>query len=168
MREKTSLNPRWAGGGYRAQKVVTGTIKRTLVGLFFSAFLQIPVQEKECVATNEDKICYSRTSNLFQSYKEFIGRYCNGDKNEIMNSMKAYAEVFESTFDPSCCDANISSTSSVERMNVLIFSLKNLTLIPYVLFVRKSVESSGKESGVYALLESYIVRRMLVQAIKKN
>ena len=134
---------------------------------FFSAFLQIPVQEKECVATTEDKLCYSRTSNLFQSYKDFIGRYCNNDKNEIMNSMKAYAEVFESTFDPSCCDANISSTSGVERMNVPIFSLKNLTLIPYVLFVRKSVESSGKESGVYALLESYIVRRMLVQAIKK-
>lgn len=53
-------------------------------------------------------------------------------------------------------------------MNVLIFGLKNSTLIPYVLYVRKNAKSSGEESEVFALLESYIVRRMLVQATTKN
>ena len=73
--------------------------------------------------------------------------------------MKAYAEVFESTFDPGYCDADIPSAPGVERLNVLIFGLKNSTLIPYVLYVRKNAESSGEESEVFALLESYIVRR---------
>ena len=153
---------------YWEQEVVTGRIKRTLVDLFFDALLQILVQDKKRGVTTEDKLFYSRTSNLFQSYKDFIGRYCNGDKDEILDSMKAYAEVFDSTFDPSCCDADIPSAPGVERLNVLIFGLKNSTLIPYVLYVRKNAESSGEESEVYALLESYIVRRMLVQATTKN
>lgn len=153
---------------YWEQEVVTGRIKRTLVDLFFDAFLQILVQDKRRGVTTEDKLFYSRTSNLFQSYKDFIGRYCNGDKDEILDSMKAYAEVFESTFDPGCCDADIPSAPGVERLNVLIFGLKNSTLIPYVLYVRKNAEPAGEISGVYALLESYIVRRMLVQATTKN
>ena len=153
---------------YWEQEVVTGRIKRTLVDLFFDAFLQILVQDKRRGVTTEDKLFYSRTSNLFQSYKDFIGRYCNGDKDEILDSMKAYAEVFESTFDPGCCDADIPSAPGVERLNVLIFGLKNSTLIPYVLYVRKNAESSGEESEVFALLESYIVRRTLVQATTKN
>ncbi len=153
---------------YWEQEIVTGRIKRTLVDLFFDAFLQILVQDKRRGVTTEDKLFYSRTSNLFQSYKDFIGRYCNGDNVEILDNMKAYAEAFESTFDPGYCDADIPSASGVERLNVLIFGLKNSTLIPYVLYVRKNAESSSEESKIYALLESYIVRRMLVQATTKN
>lgn len=153
---------------YWEQEIVTGRIKRTLVDLFFDAFLQILVQDKRRGVTTEDKLFYSRTSNLFQSYKDFIGRYCNGDKVEILDNMKAYAEAFEPTFDPGYCDADIPSASGVERLNVLIFGLKNSTLIPYVLYVRKNAESSSEESKIYALLESYIVRRMLVQATTKN
>lgn len=153
---------------YWEQEIITGRIKRTLVDLFFDAFLQILVQDKKRGVTTEDKLFYSRTSNLFQSYKDFISRYCNGNKVEILDNMKAYAEVFESTFDPGYCDADIPSAPGVERLNVLIFGLKNSTLIPYVLYVRKNAESSNEESKVYALLESYIVRRMLVQATTKN
>ena len=76
---------------YWEQEVVTGRIKRTLVDLFFDAFLQILVQDKRRGVTTEDKLFYSRTSNLFQSYKDFIDRYCNGNKVEILDNMKAYA-----------------------------------------------------------------------------
>ena len=153
---------------YWEQEVVTGRIKRTLVDLFFDAFLQILVQNKERGVTTEDKLFYSRTSNLFQSYKDFIARYCDGSKDEVLGAMKAYAEVFESTFDPTCCDRHVSSAPSAERMNVLIFGLKNSTLIPYVLYVRKNVESSDEQAKIFATLESYIVRRMLVRATTKN
>lgn len=150
------------------QEVVTGRIKRTLIDLFFDAFLQIMVQDKARCVTAEDKLYYSRTSNLFQSYKDFISRYCDGGKDEVLNAMNAYAAVFESTFDPTCCDRNVPPAPSTERMNVLIFGLKNSTLIPYVLYVRKSVESPDEQAKVFATLESYIVRRMLVRATTKN
>ncbi len=150
------------------QEVVTGRIKRTLIDLFFDAFLQIMVQDKARCVTAEDKLYYSRTSNLFQSYKDFISRYCDGGKDEVLNAMNAYAAVFESTFDPTCCDRNVPPAPSTERMNVLIFGLKNSTLIPYVLYVRKSVESPDEQAKVFATLESYIVRRTLVRATTKN
>ena len=153
---------------YWEQEVVTGRIKRTLIDLFFDAFLQIMVQDKARCVTAEDKLYYSRTSNLFQSYKDFISRYCDGGKDEVLNAMNAYAAVFESTFDPTCCDRNVPPAPSTERMNVLIFGLKNSTLIPYVLYVRKSVESPDEQAKVFATLESYIVRRMLVRATTKN
>ena len=76
--------------------------------------------------------------------------------------------MFESTIDPGYCDADITSAPGVARLNELIFGLKNTTLLPYVLYVRKTAESSGEESEVFALLESYIVRRTLVQATTKN
>lgn len=147
---------------------MTGRIKRTLIDLFFDAFLQIMVQDKAHGVTAEDKLYYSRTSNLFQSYKDFIARYCDGSKDEVLDAMKAYAGMFESTFDPICCDRNVPSAPSAERMNVLIFGLKNSTLIQYVLYVRKNVESPDEQAKIFATLESYIVRRMLVRATTKN
>ncbi len=153
---------------YWEQEIVTGRIKRTLIDLFFDAFLQILVQDKSHGVTTEDKLYYSRTSNLFQSYKDFISRYCNGDKGVVLEKMRPYAKVFESTFDPGYCDEAIPPTPCLERMNVLIFGLKNSTLIPYMLYIRKNVCSAIEESKIYAVLESYIVRRMLVQATTKN
>ena len=153
---------------YWEQEIVTGRIKRTLIDLFFDAFLQILVQDKSHGVTTEDKLYYSRTSNLFQSYKDFISRYCNGDKGVVLEKMRPYAKVFESTFDPGYCDEAIPPTPCLERMNVLIFGLKNSTLIPYMLYIRKNVCSAIEESKIFAVLESYIVRRMLVQATTKN
>lgn len=153
---------------YWEQEIVTGRIKRTLIDLFFDAFLQILVQDKSHGVTTEDKLYYSRTSNLFQSYKDFISRYCNGDKGVVLEKMRPYAKVFESTFDPGYCDEAIPPTPCLERMNVLIFGLKNSTLIPYILYIRKNVCSAIEESKIFAVLESYIVRRMLVQATTKN
>lgn len=153
---------------YWEQEIVTGRIKRTLIDLFFDAFLQILVQDKSHGVTTEDKLYYSRTSNLFQSYKDFISRYCNGDKGVVLEKMRPYAKVFGSTFDPGYCDEAIPPTPCLERMNVLIFGLKNSTLIPYMLYIRKNVCSAIEESKIFAVLESYIVRRMLVQATTKN
>lgn len=153
---------------YWEQEIVTGRIKRTLIDLFFDAFLQILVQDKSHGVTTEDKLYYSRTSNLFQSYKDFISRYCNGDKGVVLEKMRPYAKVFESTFDPGYCDEAIPPTPCLERMNVLIFGFKNSTLIPYMLYIRKNVCSAIEESKIFAVLESYIVRRMLVQATTKN
>ena len=56
----------------------------------------------------------------------------------------------------------------IERINVLIFGLKNSTLIPYVLYMRKNVASAIEEAKVFSTLESYIMRRMVVHATTKN
>ena len=153
---------------YWDQEIVTGRIKRSLIDLFFDAFLQITVQDKEFAVSSEDKIAYSRTGNLFQSYKDFITRYCNGNKKLILQRMKPYAELFEETFRPEACDETMPAMPGMDRINVLIFGLKNSTLIPYVLYLRKKVRSSIEETEILRTLESYIMRRMVVRATTKN
>lgn len=152
---------------YWDQEIVTGRIKRSLVDLFFDSFLQISVQDKVYGVSAEDKIAYSRTGNLFQSYKDFISRYCSGDKSAILRKMKPYAELFESTFKPEHCLEAMPAHPGIERMNVLIFGLKNSTLIPYILYVRNNV-SAAEEAAIFSTLESYIMRRMVVHATTKN
>lgn len=153
---------------YWDQEIVTGRIKRSLIDLFFDAFLQITVQDKEFAVSSEDKIAYSRTGNLFQSYKDFITRYCNGNKKLILQRMKPYAELFEETFRPEACGETMPAMPGMERINVLIFGLKNSTLIPYVLYLRKNVRSSIEKTEILRTLESYIMRRMVVRATTKN
>lgn len=105
------------------------------------------------------KTRYYVKPNLLQANASF---FVTDPKGTLIREMgSALAEL-------GYCDADIPSASGVERLNVLIFGLKNSTLIPYVLYVRKNAESSSEESKIYALLESYIVRRMLVQATTKN
>ncbi|MBF0966087.1 DUF262 domain-containing HNH endonuclease family protein [Corynebacterium argentoratense] len=153
---------------YWEQEIVTGRIKRSLIDLFFDAFLQITVQDKVFAVSSEDKITYSRTGNLFQSYKDFIVRYCGGDKKLLLERMKPYAELFEKTFRPEACGETMPAMSGMERINVLIFGLKNSTLIPYVLYLRKNASSHNEEIEMLRTLESYIMRRMVVRATTKN
>lgn len=152
---------------YWDQEIVTGRIKRSLIDLFFDSFLQISVQDKAYGVSAEDKIAYSRTGNLFQSYKDFISRYCFDDKSAILGKMKPYAELFESTFKPEHCLEAMPGHSGIERMNVLIFGLKNSTLIPYILYVRNNA-SATEEAAIFSTLESYIMRRMVTHATTKN
>lgn len=151
---------------YWNQEVTTGHTKRTLIDIFFDAFLQILVQNKSLGVSTEDKVYYSRTTNLFQSYKYLIDKYYKNDKKAVLNRMKPYARSFESAFNPAYCNEAIPATPSIERINVLIFGLKTSTLIPYVLYVHQNAESEEKD--IFAILESYIVRRIVVQAPTKN
>lgn len=152
---------------YWNQEVTTGRTKRTLIDIFFDAFLQILVQNKKLGVSTGDKLNYSRTRNLFQSYKDLIYFYYGDNKDAVLNEMKPYAQSFESIFNPHYCDEAIPAKPSLERMNVLIFGLKNSTVIPYVLYVHQNADST-EESKIYAILESYIVRRMIDQAPTKN
>lgn len=152
---------------YWNQEVTTGRTKRTLIDIFFDAFLQILVQNKKLGVSTGDKLNYSRTRNLFQSYKDLIYFYYGDNKDAVLNEMKPYAQSFESIFNPHYCDEAIPAKPSLERMNVLIFGLKNSTVIPYVLYVHQNADSN-EESKIYAILESYIVRRMIDQAPTKN
>ena len=153
---------------YWEQEIVTGRLKRSLIDLFFDAFLQINVQNRRFGVTAEDKLYYSRTSNLFLSYKDFISRYCRGDKVFLLEKMKPYARKFEESFNPELCNTDVSSVPGIERINVVIFGLKTSTLIPYVLYVRQNVDSPEEESRMLGILESYIMRRMVAQATTKN
>ena len=148
--------------------IETGRVRRALIDIFFDAYLQLFVQDKKYNVSNEDKMMYDRVDQIAQSYQHFINHYCNGDKNVVLAQMKDYAACFRQTFNPNQCNMSIPAVSSIERLNVIIFGLKSSTLIPYVLYITKNVFDTEELNKMYGIIESFIMRRMVVQATTKN
>ena len=153
---------------YWEQELETGRIKRSLIDIFFDAYFQLFLQDKNYSISAEDKIVYSRLDHLAKSYQDFIERYCNGDKSVVLRPMAEYAKCFADTFKPEYCNMGIPASSGIERINVILFGLKNTTLIPYILYVAKNVSSQNELNKIYGVLESYIMRRLVVHATTKN
>lgn len=153
---------------YWEQELETGRIKRSLIDIFFDAYFQLFLQDKKYNISAEDKIVYSRLDHLAKSYQDFIERYCNGDKSVVLGPMAEYAKCFADTFKPEYCNMGIPASSGIERINVILFGLKNTTLIPYILYVSKNVSNQNELNKIYGILESYIMRRLVVHATTKN
>ncbi len=111
---------------------------------------------------------YARVEHLAQSYQHFINTYCNGDKNVVLASLKEYADCFAENINPHCCEESVPATYGIERLNVVIFGLKNSTMIPYVLYIMKNVANQNEINKICELLESYTMRRMIARATTKN
>ena len=153
---------------YWDTEIETGRMKRAIIDIFFDSFFQIFIQDKRYNISNDDKIMYARVDSLAKSYQHFIDHYCGGDKSVIISQMRDYAICFRSTFRPDICEVSVPSTSSIERLNVVIFGLKTSTLIPYTLYIAKNVHDEEERRTMYGILEGYIMRRMVVHALTKN
>lgn len=153
---------------YWDREITAGRVKRTFIDLFFDAFLQIKIQDKSFGVKTEDKIAYARGEHLFESYKDFIKNYLDGNNNTLLDEIKEYAEIFAKNFDYEIINREISSSNHIERLNAIIFGLDNSTLISYVLYVLKNVSNSVEQDNIFQFLESYIMRRMVAHTTNKN
>lgn len=153
---------------YWDTQIDAGHIKRALIDIFFNAYFEQFVQNRKYGVTTEDRQLYGRVQELAQSYQHFIKNYCHGDKNVILNELKEYAELFRKIFNPDYCNMAIPREPGIERLNVIIFGLKNTTPIPYILYITKNVSDPEELNRMYSVLESYIMRRIVVHATTKN
>ncbi len=153
---------------YWDQQIEAGRMKRAMIDLFFDAYFQLFIQDKTYSIAAEDKIMYARVDKLSQSYQHFISNYCSGNKQIILNHLPEYAECFRTIFRPEFCNAKIPKEYSIERINILIFGLKNSTMIPYILYIAKNVADPDELAKMYGIIESYIMRRIAVHATTKN
>ncbi|MBQ4650538.1 MAG: DUF262 domain-containing protein [Firmicutes bacterium] len=153
---------------YWDTEIETGRIKRALIDIFFDAYFQIFIQDKKYNISKEDGLMYARLDHLAQSYQHFISTYCNGDKNVVLGSMKDYAHCFRKIFRPEQCNMSIPKDFGIERLNVVIFGLKTSTLIPYVLYAAKNIDDAKQLSEICRVLESYVMRRLVVHVSTKN
>lgn len=153
---------------YWDTEIDAGRIKRSMIDLFFDAFFQVFLQDKKYNISGEDKIAYSRLDRLAKSYQDFINDYCKGDKSVVISRMAIYANTFYKTFRPESCDTTMPAKAGIERINVIIFGLKNTTLIPYVLYVAANVKDNEELNKIYRVLETYFFRRIITHATAKN
>ena len=148
--------------------IETGRIRRALIDIFFDAYFQMFTHNKDYQISSEDRVSYNRLDRLALSYQHFINNYCNGDKNVILNDLQRYATSFHEIFRPEYCSMSVPAQQGVERLNVVIFGLKTTTLIPYVLYIACNVNDPEMREKMYGILESYVMRRMVVHADTKN
>lgn len=153
---------------YWNQEFEMGRVTRSLIDVFFDSYFQLFVQDARFKVSAEDKIAYSRLEHLAKSYQDFIKVYCNGDKQVILEPMSKYANKFREVFDPDCINRQMPKLPGTERINVIIFGLKNSTLVPYVLYLACNVEDPDEFKKIMGILESYIMRRMIIRATTKN
>lgn len=153
---------------YWDKEITTGRIKRSFTDLFFFAYLQIKIQESDLGVSAEDKIVFSKTDKLFDSYKHFINKYMHSDKRAIYIEIQEYARLFRNAIDISVTESELSADYSVERLNAVMFSLDSTTLIPYVLYVEKNVSDVHERNKIYGYLEAYIMRRLVTRQMTKN
>lgn len=153
---------------YWDTEIEVGRNKRAMIDIFFDSYFQLFIQNKKYNISNEDKVMYARVEHLAQSYQHFINTYCNGDKNVVLASLKEYADCFAENINPHCCEESVPATYGIERLNVVIFGLKNSTMIPYVLYIMKNVANQNEINKICELLESYTMRRMIARATTKN
>ena len=153
---------------YWENEIEVGRSKRAMIDIFFDAYFQMFIQNKRYSITAEDKIVYSRTEHLAQSYQNFINTYCDGDKSVIISGLKDYAECFRENIKPVYCDMNIPGSYGIERINVVIFGIKVSTMIPYILYITSNIKDKDELDRMYGILESYIMKRLVVHASSKN
>ena len=153
---------------YWDQEFETGRIKRSLIDIFFDAYFQLFVLDPQFKVAPEDKIAYSRVDHLAKSYQDFISKYCEGDKSVVLKNMAFYAKTFRETLDPNYCNIMMPSKPCVNRMNVIVFGLKYSVLIPYILFIATKVKDEKEKERIYGILESYIMRRLVLHLTTKN
>ena len=154
---------------YWDQEIVTGRYKRTLIDLFFDSLLQILVEDDGLGVSEEEKKAYEKVGKLFHSYRDFIETKGYRSKQYVLEAIKFYAEWFRATFDPAACESVVSRNPSNERMNVVIFGLKNSTLIPYVLYLKSQLNEDEETFGaMLGILEAYVMRRIVTRDSTKN
>lgn len=152
---------------YWDREITTGRLKRTFIDLFFYSYLQIKIQEPELKVKTEDKIEFSKVESHFESYKRFIRDY-NLDKTAILDEIREYAILFKDNFDYDIVNNELTNESGIERINAIIFGLDTSTLIPYTLYILKNVDDQNQRNELFAFIESYVMRRMVVKATTKN
>ena len=153
---------------YWDQEITTGRMKRSFIDQFFFSFLQIKLQDRSLSIPAEKKLMFSRMERLFDSYKEFIGTYFQGEKQAVLTEIKEYATIFRSVFRPEIVSRDLSAGTPLERLNVIAFALDTTTLMPYVLFVEHSSQDRAEKDALYTYLESYIMRRLVSRQTTKN
>lgn len=152
---------------YWDKKITMGRSQRTFIDLFFYSYLQIKIQEDVLNVNAKDKARFSNVETLFNSYKEFIGTYHLNVQN-LLTEIREYAILFRDNFDYDIINQELPNEHGIERINAIIFGLDTSTLISYVLFVLKNVRDENQRNELFEAIESYVMRRMVVNATTKN
>lgn len=152
---------------YWDAEVVSGRLKRANIDFFFTAYLNIKIQDPAIKVSTDHKVRYRRYEGLFNNYKDLISTY-NLDKKSMIYDILDYALLYHDNIRPDIAKGDIPGTPGIERINFLIFVLEYTTIVPYVLYLLKNVTDIQERNAMFGYIESYILRRQICKSDNKN
>ena len=137
------------------KSITSGREAKANIDLFLQSVLLI-------ISNGEEKY---RGGELFKNYKKFI-KNKNSSKEKIINSIKEYAGLYREHINPDILDQEVKS--HLDKINLIIFSTQTTAIIPYLLYILKTVESDEEREKMFALLGTYLIRRIICKATSKD
>lgn len=147
---------------YWDQIINSGTKKYHLIDLFLYALLTIKVRGEDYSVTTEDKLDYEKVDKLFISYKDFVEKYMERNKDELMKVIFEAAMLFKKNFNPRCKSEAVTSEPGFERVNLMMFALDFTVMLPYILFVMMYAEQEERVK-IFDYIETFMMRRTIAR-----
>ena len=144
-------------------QITTGRLNKKTIDVFLYYYLQIKTQDK---GIKGDKKLYRRWENLFSSFKTLVETN-HIDKELLALEITEYAKLFMECFNREDND-DIPSSFGIERISFVVNHLDSTTLIPYILYVLREVESEVEKNKIFGFLETYVVRRLVTNSNNNN
>lgn len=150
---------------WNSQMVNGRNLKKT-IDIFLFYFLQIKAQDRSLII---DKKKARRMDNLFVNLKEII-EVNHLNKDIFALDISEYAKLFMECFrrDEENDVYDVPSSFGLERISFIINNLDSNTMIPYVLYILNTVSSEDERNKIFGFLETYIIRRLIVDSNNNN
>lgn len=145
-------------------QITTGRLNKKTIDVFLYYYLQIKTQDK---GIKGDKKLFRRWENLFLSFRTLVETN-HIDKEELATEITEFAKIFMSCFNREDDNGDIPSTFGIERISFIIRNLDSTTLIPYVLYILRTVDCEKEQNKIFGFLETYIVRRLITNSNNNN
>ena len=134
--------------------------KTSNIEIFFHAFVRIKMWDfKESLSENQ-KNSFVKISNVFSTCKAFVEDF-GMNRQELADEIIAYAKLFRENFDMKNLNESVPSYSGIKRISCLVNATKNSSVISYLLYILKNVDSESERNKIFGYIETYLVRRIL-------
>lgn len=133
---------------------------------FFYNYVRIKMWEYKDMFIANDRTKFVKENETFETCKAFCNRF-GEDKLALANDIVEYAKLYREYLSNDILDKPITAGGSISRISCLINSGQNV-LVPYVLYVLKNQKDVVERNRIFSLVETYIVRRMLVSKDTKR
>lgn len=156
---------------WKTEVSIATTGKRTISDRFFHMLLQVIMHDPRNNVSSDDRKEFRllNEDNLFNNYQKVMASG-HWDRLEFAREIATYAVLFKKIFVQKAAiqkDAE-SFKTPLKRLLFVAFVLDVASVLPYVLYVLKVCADEQEQNKIFALLEAYIVRRLVCNKITKN
>lgn len=134
--------------------------KTSNIEIFFHAFVRIKMWDFKDRLDENQKNSFVKISNVFSTCKAFVEDF-GMNRQDLADEIIAYAKLFRDNFDMRNLDESVPSYCGIKRIACLVNATKNSSVISYLLYILKNVDSESERNKIFGYVETYLIRRIL-------